>query len=96
MAFACQASGLTLTMARPGWTIQPFWEAVAKAFANHPTVLFDLYNEPHDVSWQVWRNGGMVSEKRRVADPFSLRISYLPALSLPFQIEPGLSRITVS
>lgn len=40
-----------------------FWEAVAAASANHPAVLFDLYNEPHDVSWDVWRNGGIVSEK---------------------------------
>ncbi|MGA2067776.1 MAG: cellulase family glycosylhydrolase [Thermoguttaceae bacterium] len=40
----------------------PFWQAVAARFANHPAVLFDLYNEPHDVSWEVWRNGGMVHE----------------------------------
>jgi hypothetical protein len=40
-----------------------FWEAVASAYANHPAVLFDLYNEPHSVSWEVWRNGGTVSEK---------------------------------
>jgi hypothetical protein len=40
-----------------------FWEAVANAFANHPAVLFNLYNEPHDVSWEVWRNGGMVTEE---------------------------------
>ena len=41
-----------------------FWEAVAAAYANHPAVLFGLYNEPHDVSWEVWRNGGTVSEKQ--------------------------------
>ncbi len=40
-----------------------FWEAVASAYANHPAVLFDLYNEPHDVSWEVWRNGGKVTER---------------------------------
>jgi hypothetical protein len=39
-----------------------FWQAVAAQFANHPAVLFDLYNEPHDVSWEVWRNGGVVHE----------------------------------
>ncbi len=21
-------------------------------------VLFELYNEPHDISWSVWLNGG--------------------------------------
>ncbi len=40
-----------------------FWEAVATNYANHSAVLFDLYNEPHNVSWEVWRNGGLVSEK---------------------------------
>ena len=40
-----------------------FWEAVASAYANHPAVLFDLYNEPHEVTWEVWRNGGTISEK---------------------------------
>ncbi len=39
-----------------------FWQAVAAAYANHAAVLFGLYNEPHDVSWEVWRNGGTVSE----------------------------------
>ena len=40
-----------------------FWEAVASAYANHPAVMFDLYNEPHGVSWEIWRNGGLVREK---------------------------------
>ena len=40
-----------------------FWKAVATAYANHPAVLFDLYNEPHNVSWELWRNGGTVTEK---------------------------------
>jgi endoglucanase len=40
-----------------------FWECVAPIYANHPAVLFDLYNEPHDVSWEVWRDGGAISEK---------------------------------
>jgi hypothetical protein len=35
-----------------------FWASVAKEFANHPAVLFDLYNEPRAVSWKVWRDGG--------------------------------------
>jgi hypothetical protein len=42
-----------------------FWSAVAGAFKNQPAVIFDLYNEPHDVSWDVWLDGGQVSEKDR-------------------------------
>ncbi len=39
-----------------------FWEAVAPIYANHPAVLFGLYNEPFGVSWEIWRNGGSVTE----------------------------------
>ncbi len=39
-----------------------FWKSVAPRYANDPGVWFDLYNEPHDVSWSIWRDGGMVSE----------------------------------
>jgi endoglucanase len=39
-----------------------FWAAVAADYANHPAILFGLYNEPHDVSWDIWRDGGKVSE----------------------------------
>jgi hypothetical protein len=39
-----------------------FWQDVAAAYKNHPAVLFDLYNEPHNVNWSVWRNGGAVTE----------------------------------
>jgi endoglucanase len=34
-----------------------FWKSVAKTFKADKAVLFDLYNEPHDVSWSCWRNG---------------------------------------
>jgi hypothetical protein len=32
-------------------------------FKNHPAVVFDLYNEPHDVSWDVWLNGGKIIDR---------------------------------
>ncbi|MBV8597559.1 MAG: cellulase family glycosylhydrolase, partial [Actinobacteria bacterium] len=34
-----------------------FWSSVARTFRANRDVVFDLYNEPHDVSWQCWRNG---------------------------------------
>jgi TolB protein len=40
-----------------------FWKDLASTYKNHPAVIFDLYNEPHDVSWQIWRDGGQVTEK---------------------------------
>ncbi|MGA2245224.1 MAG: cellulase family glycosylhydrolase [Verrucomicrobiota bacterium] len=50
-----------------------FWRDFAPAFANRPAVLFDLYNEPHDVSWDVWLNGGLVRDK-----PISYRTNNPP------------------
>lgn len=47
----------------------PFWEDVSAKFANNPNILFDIYNEPHDVSWEVWRAGGMVKDMHTKADP---------------------------
>jgi hypothetical protein len=40
-----------------------FWKRLASVYKNHPAVIFDLYNEPHDVSWDIWKRGGQVTEK---------------------------------
>lgn len=40
-----------------------FWKDAATHFKNHPAVLFDLFNEPHGISWEIWRDGGFVGEK---------------------------------
>jgi hypothetical protein len=34
-----------------------FWSSVATVFKSNPAVVFDLYNEPHGISWSCWRNG---------------------------------------
>lgn len=34
-----------------------FWASVANAFKGNNTVIFDLYNEPHDISWSCWKSG---------------------------------------
>jgi hypothetical protein len=34
-----------------------FWSSVARTFRRDPALVFDLYNEPHGVSWQCWRDG---------------------------------------
>ncbi|WP_193213678.1 glycoside hydrolase family 5 protein [Luteolibacter marinus] len=41
-----------------------FWRDAAKKFANHPAVLFELFNEPHDISWEVWQKGGAVADEK--------------------------------
>ncbi len=39
-----------------------FWNDAALRYKNCGNVLFNLYNEPHDASWDVWKNGGSVEE----------------------------------
>ncbi len=34
-----------------------FWYSVAHLFRLDDGVVFDLYNEPHGISWNCWRNG---------------------------------------
>ncbi len=39
-----------------------FWKSAAEHFANRPGVIFDLLNEPHDISWDEWKNGGKLKD----------------------------------
>jgi endoglucanase len=39
-----------------------FWSEVADRYQDDGRVMFELYNEPHDVSWSVWRSGGDTSD----------------------------------
>ncbi|MGA7120517.1 MAG: glycoside hydrolase family 5 protein [Polyangiaceae bacterium] len=35
-----------------------FWKEVASRYKNDGRVLFELYNEPHGITWDLWLNGG--------------------------------------
>jgi hypothetical protein len=35
-----------------------FWQSVASSYKDDGRVLFELYNEPYNISWDVWQNGG--------------------------------------
>lgn len=39
-----------------------FWRNVAQIYRDHPAVLFDLYNEPHNLTWDEWLKGGELHE----------------------------------
>jgi hypothetical protein len=39
-----------------------FWTEVATRYKGDGHVLFELYNEPHDVDWPIWKSGGQTSE----------------------------------
>lgn len=38
-----------------------FWRSVATAFGSDHSVVFDLYNEPHGISWGCWLHGCRVT-----------------------------------
>jgi len=46
-----------------------FWKDAAARYKNNPAVLFDIFNEPGGISWQVWRNGGEVQDKAKKGGP---------------------------
>jgi len=37
-----------------------FWSEVATRYQGDGRVMFELYNEPHDVPWAIWKSGGPV------------------------------------
>lgn len=51
----CGTSGLN---PMPDPRSKVLWETLASRYADHPLVAFDLFNEPHGVSDQVWAHGG--------------------------------------
>src|SRR5947207_1314213 len=39
-----------------------FWTSVAGFFKNDHGVIFDLFNEPHEIGWDCWLNGCTTSD----------------------------------
>jgi hypothetical protein len=52
----------------PRQTHIQFWTDVADRYKGSPAVLFGLLNEPHSISWDIWRDGGTVEERRPAAN----------------------------
>jgi hypothetical protein len=70
-----------------------FWNEVAAKYKNHPAVLFDLFNEPHGISWEVWRNGGLVADKERPADEDAFSTEQEKAQAAQGFRSPGMQRL---
>lgn len=43
-----------------------FWLDAGARYANNPTVLFELFNEAHGISWKLWRDGGRLDGEENV------------------------------
>ena len=44
-----------------------FWSSVARGFKHDPALVFDVYNEPHEITWECWRDGCMMPAGWRAA-----------------------------
>jgi endoglucanase len=55
------APGTTCQQQMPDTNSMTFWNQVASRYKNDGRVLFELYNEPHDVRWKTWKSGGNTS-----------------------------------
>jgi endoglucanase len=40
-----------------------FWRSVASEFVDDRSILFDVFNEPHDVGWECWAAPCQVTDK---------------------------------
>lgn len=50
------------------------WRSIARRFRRTSGVVFDLYNEPHDISWRCWLRGCRVRARlTRVRTPRTVR-----------------------
>src|SRR5207237_9335359 len=60
--FACvpQSAKVQKMASFPGSAL--FWQSVASRYKDNPLVAFELYNEPHDISDDVWLRGGMMND----------------------------------
>lgn len=43
----------------PDHTCVLYWRSAARRYMHYPNVFYDLYNEPHGISWITWRDGGI-------------------------------------
>lgn len=70
-----------------------FWKDAANTYKSHPAVLFDLFNEPHGISWETWRNGGFVAEKSTKADEDAFLTPEEKAKAAKGFQSPGMQRL---
>lgn len=55
-----QTCGQATQQKAPDQLSRQFWSQVAARYKDNSMVAFDLYNEPHDITYDVWHDGGTV------------------------------------
>jgi hypothetical protein len=57
-------------------TALDFWRQAATRYRDNPLVAFDLYNEPHDISGDVWLRGGKIMNGTSVVTVVGMQAMY--------------------
>lgn len=70
-----------------------FWKEAAAKFKNHPAVIFDVFNEPHGISWEVWRDGGFVEEKKKAGEEDAFLTEEEKARNKKGFMSPGMQKM---
>ena len=60
----------------PDVNTNTLWQSLAQTFGSDPSVFFELYAEPHNVTWPVWRNGGSITCKMHAASGTTADYTY--------------------
>lgn len=74
-----------------------FWRQVAQRFGSETHVLFDLWNEPHDVAWSTWKQNAERIIQAIRAEGASETVVVVGGLDYAYDLQPLLdpqNRIT--
>ena len=64
--FTCGRAGWATNQKMPDARNIDFLKMLGARYKNRPYVAIDLYNEPHGISWDIWRKGGIVDGYKAV------------------------------
>lgn len=62
-----------------------FWQDASLRYKDHPNVLFGLFNEPRNVEWDMWLNGGEITTQCRIDG--EMRVSTYQAAGMQTMID---------
>jgi endoglucanase len=59
-----------------------FWQDLAAIYQGDTRIIFDLFSEPHDITWSQWANGGTITSSCfRYSSPHTYQAIGVPALA---------------
>jgi endoglucanase len=59
-----------------------FWHDLATIYRSDPDVLFDLFGEPHDISWDTWLNGGEIRTSTFIGNQYGTGEGFYQAIGM--------------